>query len=60
VSVPIILNEEFDKPYQYINLLGELKCAHVWFDPLAIVLTHVPLEMEISAEFLLMATDYMK
>ena len=59
VSLPIVLNDDYETPYQYISLSGELKCPHVWFDPLAIVLTPVPLDMEISADFLIMATDYM-
>ena len=60
VSVPIVLDDEFDTPYQYISLSGELQAQRMWFDPLAVVLTPVPLDTEISADFQIMAANYDK
>ena len=58
MSLPLVINDEWDKPYQYLTLVGELKSPKLWFDPLAIVLTPVPLDTDISAEFHVMAANY--
>ena len=60
VSVPVVVDDEFDKPYQYITLSGELQAPRMWFDPLAVVLTPVPLDTEISTEFQILAANYDK
>ena len=60
VSVPIVLDDQFDKPYQYLTLTGLLKAPTLWFDPLAIVLTPVPLDTEVCADFKIHAADYSK
>ncbi|XP_013416633.1 cilia- and flagella-associated protein 47 isoform X1 [Lingula anatina] len=57
IQVPIIINDE-EKPYSFLELSGELKSPRVWFDPLALVLTPVPLTTDVSAEFKIFATDY--
>ncbi|XP_052808119.1 cilia- and flagella-associated protein 47-like isoform X2 [Mya arenaria] len=54
----VILNEQFDKPYQYLQVAAEYKAPRLWFDPLAIVLTPVPLLTEVSAEFTLFAAQF--
>ncbi|XP_052240686.1 cilia- and flagella-associated protein 47-like isoform X3 [Dreissena polymorpha] len=54
----IILNENFEKPYQYLQVIAEYKAPRLWFDPLAIVLTPVPLLTEVSAEFTLFAAQF--
>jgi len=54
----VILNGNFDKPYQYLQVLAEYKAPKLWFDPLAIVLTPVPLLTEVSAEFTLFAAQF--
>ena len=59
-SIPIVLDDDFEHPYQYLKIEGELKTARVWFDPLAIVLTPVPLETEIGTEFQILAANYTK
>ena len=60
VTVPVIINDQFDRPYQYIHLTGYLKAPMLWFDPLAIVMTPVPLETEVSTDFIIMAANYTK
>ncbi len=60
VTVPIILNEQFEKPYMFLTLLAELKHARLWFDPMAIVLTPVPLQTEVVVEFQILAANYTK
>ncbi|XP_048239518.1 cilia and flagella-associated protein 47-like isoform X3 [Haliotis rufescens] len=56
--VPVVLDELWDKPYQYLHILGELKAPRVWFDPLAICLTPVPLTTEVSCEFNILGSQY--
>ena len=55
---PIILNDNYEKPYQYLQVTAELKAPKLWFDPLAIVLTPVPLTTEVSTEFTLHAAQF--
>lgn len=57
--IPILLNNE-EKPYQYIQIYAEMKSPRLWFDPLAIVLTPVPLMTEVSSEFTILAAQYFK
>ena len=52
------VGNEFDKPYMYITLVGILKSPRLWFDPMAIVLTPVPLETEMTANFQILAANY--
>ncbi|XP_006816677.1 cilia- and flagella-associated protein 47-like, partial [Saccoglossus kowalevskii] len=59
-KVPIVLNEEYDKPYRFLHLIGELKSPQLKFDPLAIVLTPVPLCTEVSADFTIHASGFRK
>ncbi|KAL5010428.1 hypothetical protein ScPMuIL_012733 [Solemya velum] len=58
--IPIIIDDNFEKPYQYLHVIAELKAPKMWFDPLAIVMTPVPLATEVSNEFMLLATQYTK
>ena len=58
--MPVILDDDYKRPYQYIHLVGYLKAPVIWFDPLAIVLTPVPLDTEVSTEFTLLAANYTK
>ncbi|KAL3884217.1 hypothetical protein ACJMK2_030436, partial [Sinanodonta woodiana] len=57
VILPILLNDS-EKPYQYLHLVGELKSPKLWFDPLAIVMSPVPLKTDISAEFTIFAAQF--
>ncbi|XP_077977423.1 cilia- and flagella-associated protein 47-like [Glandiceps talaboti] len=59
-KVPIILDDEQDKIYRYLHLIGELKAPRLRFDPLAIVLTPVPLCTEVSADFTVHASGFRK
>lgn len=60
VSLPVVLNDDFEHPYQHITLKGELKSPQLWFDPLALILTPVPLQMDIATEFRILAANYAK
>ena len=55
---PVILNDNYEKPYQYLHVIAELKAPKLWFDPLAIVLTPVPLATDVSSEFTLFASQF--
>ncbi|XP_071134806.1 cilia- and flagella-associated protein 47-like isoform X3 [Mytilus edulis] len=59
ILVPVLVNDE-EKPYQYIQIYAEMKSPRLWFDPLAIVLTPVPLLTEVSSEFTVLAAQYFK
>ncbi|XP_022089961.1 cilia- and flagella-associated protein 47-like isoform X2 [Acanthaster planci] len=59
-KVPIILNEDESRPYLHINLYGVLKSPQLTFDPLAIVLTPVPLATKVSADFTIQAAGFRK
>ena len=59
-SVPVILNGDYEHPYVYFTLSGELQAARLWFDPLAVVLTPVPLETEVVQEFQILTSNYTK
>ncbi|XP_053397416.1 cilia- and flagella-associated protein 47-like isoform X4 [Mercenaria mercenaria] len=58
VLLPVILNDNYEKPYQYLQVVAELKAPKLWFDPLAIVLTPVPLLTEVSSEFTMFAAQF--
>ncbi|XP_035825915.1 cilia- and flagella-associated protein 47 [Aplysia californica] len=58
--IPVVINSEWDKPFQFLEIYGELKAPEIWFDPHSIVLTPVPLMTEVSAEFTLLASHYRK
>ena len=58
VTVPVYINDEEKRAYQHITLCGELKSPMVWFDPLAIVLTPVPLGTDVSVDFSILAATY--
>ena len=58
VTLPIVLENNFEEPYQYITLAGELKAPRLWFDPLAVVLTAVPLDTDVTAEITILAENY--
>ncbi|XP_072178621.1 cilia- and flagella-associated protein 47-like [Diadema setosum] len=59
-KVPIILDGATDRPYQYLNVHGILKSPQLTFDPLAIVLTPVPLSTKVSADFTIRAAGFRK
>ena len=59
-TLPIVLDDDFERPYQYLKLTAEYHCPRLSFDPLAIVLTPVPLDTEVSAEFQILASGYRK
>ncbi|XP_052708553.1 cilia and flagella-associated protein 47-like isoform X1 [Crassostrea angulata] len=58
--IPIYINDDTQKPYQYLQVVGEMKSPRIWFDPLAIVMTPVPLLTEVCTEFTVLASQYTK
>ncbi|KAK3775916.1 hypothetical protein RRG08_017206 [Elysia crispata] len=58
--IPVVINSDWDKPFQFLEIFGELKAPEIWFDPRTIVLTPVPLHTEVSADFTLLASHYRK
>lgn len=58
VMVPLLLDDDHEKPYQWIQLVGELKAPRMWFDPPSIVLTPLPLDMNVTSEFTAIAAHY--
>ena len=58
--MPVILNDDYEHPYVHFTLNGELQAARLWFDPLAVVLTPVPLETEVVQDFQILASNYTK
>jgi hypothetical protein len=60
VALPVVVDDEFERPYQMITLKGELKASQLWFDPLAVVLTPVPLHIELTSDFQILASNYAK
>ncbi|XP_033113331.1 cilia- and flagella-associated protein 47-like isoform X2 [Anneissia japonica] len=57
-DVPLILNGNKDQPYQHLKIHGTLKSPRLTFDPIAIVLTPVPLATEVSANFTIQAAGF--
>lgn len=60
LSLPIILFDNHEIPYQYLTLVGETKLPQIWFKPNILRLMPVPLDMETSADFCLYAANYTK
>ena len=60
VTLPIIIDDDYQRPYQYLKLSAELLSPRLAFDPLAIVLTPVPLDTDVSADFQILATSYLR
>ncbi|KAH9504693.1 Cilia- and flagella-associated protein 47 [Bulinus truncatus] len=60
VTVPVVINSDWAKPFQFLEIYGELKSPTIWFDPPRILLTPVPLLTETSMEFTIMASNYRK
>ncbi|XP_078495986.1 cilia- and flagella-associated protein 47 isoform X1 [Ciona intestinalis] len=59
-NIPVILNGNKAKPYRHIYLNALLQAPTITFDPLALVLTPVPLSTAVYAEFNIIACGYNK
>ncbi|PIK38176.1 hypothetical protein BSL78_24987 [Apostichopus japonicus] len=57
-KVPIILNGNIERPYQYLHLYGILHAPKLTFDPLAIVMTPVPLSTSTSTDLTMYAHGF--
>ncbi|KAK7478911.1 hypothetical protein BaRGS_00029892 [Batillaria attramentaria] len=56
--VPVVINELWDTPYQFLHITGRLEEPRIWFDPPGICLTPVPLVTDVSCEFNVLASQY--
>ncbi|XP_076799523.1 cilia- and flagella-associated protein 47-like isoform X2 [Clavelina lepadiformis] len=59
-NIPLILNDDKEKPYRHLTLNAMLQAPNITFDPLALVLTPVPLATAVYAEFNVIASGYVK
>nr|XP_039264663.1 cilia- and flagella-associated protein 47-like isoform X2 [Styela clava] len=57
-KIPVILNGDERNPYRYLELNARIQTPMITFDPLALVLTPVPLATAVYAEFNIIATGY--
>ncbi|CAL1538368.1 unnamed protein product [Lymnaea stagnalis] len=60
VTIPVVINSDWNKPFQFLEIFGELKSAKLWFDPGKVIFTPVPLLTETSVEVTLLASNYRK
>ncbi|KAL8606797.1 hypothetical protein ACOMHN_049626 [Nucella lapillus] len=56
--VPVVIHEQWDKPYQMLHIVGELQEPQLGFDPPGICLTPVPLLTDVHCEFSILASQY--
>ena len=56
--VPVVISEQWDKPYQMLYIRGQLQEPKIWFDPPGICMTPVPLLTDIHCEFNVLASQY--
>lgn len=56
--VPVILNGNRDSPYRTLTLKGELLAPNLKFDPECLRLTPVPLGIQVSVNFNIIARGY--
>ena len=47
-TLPIVVNNNFDRPYYYIDIHGELLIPEIFFEPECLILKALPLGMEAS------------
>lgn len=59
-SVPVILNDDQKNAYRVLELEGELLAAEIKFEPKTIDFKVVPLAIENSMEFEIIAKGYRK
>jgi len=56
--IPVILNDNVDKPYSYLTFNGVVKLPTLTFEPASMVLGPVPLDTLTCLDFSFTATDY--
>ena len=59
-SVPLILNDDHKNAYRVLELEGELHSAEIKFEPTTLDFKVVPLAIENSLEFEIIAKGYRK
>lgn len=59
-SVPLILNDDHEKAYRVLELEGELLSSEVKFEPKSLDFKVVPLAIENTVEFEIIAKGYKK
>ncbi|XP_059154686.1 cilia- and flagella-associated protein 47-like isoform X2 [Physella acuta] len=58
VTIPVVINSNWSKPFQFIEIYGELKSPKMWFNPPKLFFTPVPLATEVSIDFTILASNY--
>ncbi len=59
-SVPLVLNEDYERPYCKLSLTGDLQAPRIWFNPPALVLTPVPLNIHAVQQVHVFASNYIR
>lgn len=59
-KIPIVVNDNFDQPYYFIDIYGELLAPEITFDPEVLTLKSVPLGIETSDKFIIKHSGYEK
>ena len=59
-SVPLVLDDDYNNAYRIIELEGELLSADIKFEPKILDFKVVPLAIENSVEFEIIASGYRK
>lgn len=57
-KIPIVVNENFEQPYYYIDIVGELLAPEITFDPEILTLKPVPLGIEVVEKFIIKHVGY--
>jgi len=57
-KIPIVVNDNFEQPYYFIEIIGELLAPELIFDPEVLILKPVPLGIETVEKFLIKHSGY--
>ena len=57
-TLPIVVNNNFDRPYYYIDIRGELLVPEIYFEPECLILRPVPLGMQASDQIFIKQRGY--
>ncbi|XP_055888207.1 cilia and flagella-associated protein 47-like isoform X1 [Biomphalaria glabrata] len=60
VKIPVVINSNWAKPFQFLELFGQLESPKVWFNLPRIELIPVPLSTETYMDFLVCGNNYRK
>lgn len=54
----MVVNEDYEKPCCALRLSGQLQAERVWFNPPGVVLTPVPLDVEVAQQVQILVSCY--